>query len=300
MTAWYDDAGLVATLPWQFRAYAAYSRIAVDRRTGRVRGGTALLRLMHRLAAVLRLPAEARVRVAGRTAFVDLMDERVSWVFDELRGASPEALLLGKLLRPGDTFVDVGANHGSFAILAAERVGPTGRIVAVEAQPRLAELIRRSLDAAAAPHEVLAAAVGARESTATLRVPRAGSGSASVFGGYGGRVRGTIEVPVVRADAALAWREFPGRVVIKLDVEGSECAFLTGAAEMLATRRPWILVELNADSLRAAGEPPEALLHALRGMGYTRAAELEAYPATQPLASLAMTPQRNVLVVPQA
>ncbi|MDQ3078240.1 MAG: hypothetical protein M3Q83_05285, partial [Pseudomonadota bacterium] len=35
-------------------------------------------------------------------------------------------------LKPGDTFVDAGANIGIFSVLAARLVGPSGRVVAVE------------------------------------------------------------------------------------------------------------------------------------------------------------------------
>jgi FkbM family methyltransferase len=38
----------------------------------------------------------------------------------------------GIVLRPGDTVVDIGANIGSFTVLAASIVGPKGRVVALE------------------------------------------------------------------------------------------------------------------------------------------------------------------------
>jgi FkbM family methyltransferase len=42
-----------------------------------------------------------------------------------------------RFLRPGMTFVDVGANIGVYALLAARSVGATGRVLAIEALPRL-------------------------------------------------------------------------------------------------------------------------------------------------------------------
>src|SRR4051812_4112055 len=38
----------------------------------------------------------------------------------------------GIVLRPGDTVVDVGANIGAFAVVAASIVGPRGRVIAFE------------------------------------------------------------------------------------------------------------------------------------------------------------------------
>ena len=40
--------------------------------------------------------------------------------------------LIARLLSPGDVFVDGGANVGLFTLVAAERVGPTGKVVAFE------------------------------------------------------------------------------------------------------------------------------------------------------------------------
>src|SRR5205807_5464610 len=42
---------------------------------------------------------------------------------------------LARTLRPGDVFVDVGANIGYFSVLAAGLVGPAGAVVAVEPSP---------------------------------------------------------------------------------------------------------------------------------------------------------------------
>lgn len=131
VTGWFDDPTLVACLPWIWRRYAAYNRAATNRRTGLVRGGSFLFRVLRRATPLLDLPDTARVRVGTRSAWVDLLDQRCLWVFDELRGAGPEARVLDSLLHPGDTFLDVGANHGSYSLLAAERVGRSGHVVAM-------------------------------------------------------------------------------------------------------------------------------------------------------------------------
>lgn len=43
---------------------------------------------------------------------------------------------LKKILRPGDTYVDVGANIGTLVLAAAKQVGAEGVVVAIEAHPR--------------------------------------------------------------------------------------------------------------------------------------------------------------------
>ena len=43
-----------------------------------------------------------------------------------------ERVFVNKVLKPGDTFVDVGANIGLFSLIAANCVGKKGRVVAFE------------------------------------------------------------------------------------------------------------------------------------------------------------------------
>src|SRR6266496_451229 len=43
-----------------------------------------------------------------------------------------EREFVNRFLRPGDVFVDVGANIGLFTLIAASRVGPTGKVIAFE------------------------------------------------------------------------------------------------------------------------------------------------------------------------
>lgn len=86
-------------------------------------------------------------RVLGRFKF--LVDSR------DL-GLAPHLMLDGfwerwctefmlKRIRPGQVAWDVGANFGYYAVLMAELVGPTGRVLALEPNPRLALLCERNL-----------------------------------------------------------------------------------------------------------------------------------------------------------
>lgn len=55
-----------------------------------------------------------------------------------------EELFVRRIVRGGDWFVDVGANVGTFAILAASRCGPLGRVFAFEPNPHVRNLLRKS------------------------------------------------------------------------------------------------------------------------------------------------------------
>lgn len=61
---------------------------------------------------------------------------------ERLRALSPDRLLRHLGLRRGMVFADVGAGTGFFSLPAAELVGPEGRVYALDAEPRMLELLR--------------------------------------------------------------------------------------------------------------------------------------------------------------
>jgi len=63
--------------------------------------------------------------------------------------ALPPRRTLGRLgLKQGDTFLDIGAGSGFFALPAARIVGDDGRVLAVDVAPEAVELIKRKKEAA--------------------------------------------------------------------------------------------------------------------------------------------------------
>ena len=53
--------------------------------------------------------------------------------------------LVQRLLRPGDTFVNVGANFGYYAVLGATLVQSSGQVIAIEANPHVFPFLLRSV-----------------------------------------------------------------------------------------------------------------------------------------------------------
>ncbi len=297
-TLWFEDRAIVRQFPLGFRLLALYCRLMRSRASGIVPGGSFLHRMLARATRLLRLTDTASVRIGGAVVYLDLLDSRIWWVLDEVRGGGAEHEVMRRYISAGDTFVDVGANHGGYAVFAASLTGAAGRVVALEPQARLARLVEQSLSATgASPFEVLEVACGHREEVVELFVPRAGSGSASVFAGYQAGPSERAEVRKARLDDAVDWQRFPGRVFVKLDVEGSELAFLGGAEEMIRERRPMILFEINVDSARAGGYGVDDVLRRLSELGYDRAVELDRLSDTVPLEGIDHVPQRNVVAV---
>jgi FkbM family methyltransferase len=296
---WFDDATLVRQLPPLFRGYAGYMRRAVDRRSGVVRGGSFLHRLLSRLIDGAGLRREARLGLGGLVVHVDLCDPRMFWVLGEVRGDTAEAGIIRALLRPGDIFLDVGANHGSYALLAARAVGPTGAVFAFEPQPRLADLLRRSFEANGFAHaSVEQVACAIRAGTSRFFVPSSNSGAGGMYRMLSAAGRSTsFDVPTVSLDAHLADRLPAGRVVMKIDVEGAELVALRGARRLLAERRPPLILEVSPQTATAGGHRISDVVDLLVSVGYARYAEVDDFPAPRLLRDLPEAPQRNVVVL---
>lgn len=295
--AWFSDRQIVSHLPLQFRFYAAYARAVGDARTGSVKGGTALHRLLARLTRGLGGTGIAIVDINGLKFAVDLLDLRMIEVFEELSTRSPDVQLLRAYLAPGDTFLDIGANHGTFALQLAPVVGPTGRVLMFEPQPRLVRVIRRSIAANGFEWaEVIESACGESAGDLSFFVP-ALSGAGSLFQQSAGTdALTTLTVRQRRLDDVMATRRVTGRVAIKLDVEGAEVSVIRGGREFLRAHRPPILIEMNPASMAAAKETGATLVAALEDAGYTSFSELTQWPASTPLRELRVDPQRNIVV----
>lgn len=149
------------------------------------------------------------------------------------------SVLLRRTLRRGDTFVDIGANYGVYALAAARRVGSGGAVWAIEPQPDLAKMLERSKAANGFGQlHVEAIALGTREGEADLTIPTNNRGGGTLLDAPAGLPR--VRVPVRHAGTFLAGLPATPRM-IKLDVEGHEADLLTAAADALADRPPPVL-----------------------------------------------------------
>lgn len=291
---WMYRPELRRQLPWPYRCFAHFAKMQSLLWNGPIVGGERALRMaMHRNSA-----DHVALDTGKYTVFLNLRDPRMLTVPNELLTERPEVTIFKSSLGEGDTFLDVGANHGSFSIIASKLVGATGLIVAVEPQPNMAALVKQSLQAnATGRFEVHSFACGDHNGEIEFFIPESSSGAAGVFAKFSATTaHRKLIVPLRKFDDAFDWHAFPGKVVLKLDVEGSELFFVRGAGEMLRARQPRILLEINPKSARAAGNSVESLIGALRELGYSKVTELTLPEQLRPLADMDVTRQRNVLL----
>ena len=176
----------------------------------------------------------------------------------------PVAWAIHRLIGPGDCFIDAGASIGLMSLVAASRVGPSGRVTSCEPSPATAELLRRNVRANSFDWvSVEQAAVGDAAGRAELVEFEAGAGLHSFAPEQrnGGR---TIWVDVVRLDDLV--RSLPTRPkAVKLDVEGAELKALRGARELLAAGQTSFVLEVEAEHLQRQGSTVRELQEAFAG-----------------------------------
>ena len=172
-------------------------------------------------------------------------------------------------LRPGDLYCDVGAHIGYLSALAAEAVGPTGRVVAFEPSFATFTKLRAAFDPDRFPQvEVVNAAVAASPGQASLFTADGDwqhqAYRNSLHPGPG--LRHEANVATVTLDGIFASDRIR---LLKIDVEGGEEAVLAGAQALLAERRcDALVIELNPPALSRAGSSVATLVERLRAAGF--------------------------------
>jgi FkbM family methyltransferase len=228
---------------------------------------------------VARAAVQALIRAPSREVeFVDAsghrhrVDTRDQMGANALAGRYRLPAPVAARVAPGSMAVDCGANIGIITSQLCERVGPTGKVWAVEPVAANAARLRWLAERNGLGQlEVLELAVGAADGTATLGLAAPGrSGWASITKSWD--VEATVEVPVRSLDGLLAERrDRPAVGFLKIDVEGFEFEVLDGAETVLQADRPAVYCEFNDVLLRDRGRSSAELLDRFASLGYAPA-----------------------------
>lgn len=151
--------------------------------------------------------------------------------------------LFRRLVSPGSTFLDVGANVGYFSILAQE-LGAS--VHAFEPNPVVRALLTRSVSLGPGGITVVAAACSDHEGTMALYLSEPGNtGMTSLRAPSATPVERQVEVDAITLDDYVR-RTGIQPDVVKVDVEGHEREALLGAKWMLETARPTVIAETSS------------------------------------------------------
>ncbi len=159
---------------------------------------------------------------------------------------------LKRLLQPGDTAVDIGANIGLLTMACARAVGPSGKVFSFEPEKRMADLLERTISMNGfAQVKLSRQAVSAEPGTLSFNVSRI-PGHSSLFALPDQEAGHLQKVDVVRLDDAIP---ADARVdVVKIDVEGAEMDVVKGMQRILSSNpNIAVIAEFGISHLRRVG-----------------------------------------------
>ena len=162
-------------------------------------------------------------------------------------------------LKPGDVFIDAGANIGVYTVLASRLVGPSGRVIAVEMMPDTADRLEahvriNELHNVTVVRQALSDASGGIV-TATVQAGKFGQATiAEDSERYGLGTR--IEVTSTTLDDVTAG--IASIALMKMDLEGAEMPALRGGASTMTKLQA--LVYESWGTTRSESHPVDKML----------------------------------------
>jgi FkbM family methyltransferase len=168
-----------------------------------------------------------------------------------------------RLIRSGDVCIDAGANAGHYTFALASRVGRSGKVIDIEANPAMASLVERSIGLGQVGGFVFLERRALWSTSGDtmrflLSTNTANTGTSSLVDhGVYVTPEVAIDVKTVTLDDLAHERQIDHVRLLKLDVERAEYQVLQGAAGLLSGGSiDYLIVEMEPAS------PSQALLEA--------------------------------------
>ncbi|MDH7796999.1 MULTISPECIES: FkbM family methyltransferase [unclassified Beijerinckia] len=214
--------------------------------------------------------------IYGHKFFVDTRDISLTphllidgnwepWVTDAFR----------QVVEPGMNVIDIGANMGHFALIAASLVGSEGHVYAFEANRDLAEIVHSNFSVNGFSGHGTVEAKAVFSSTRTLQIgfQKRYMGSSSIHATSKSAARQLDSVEMRDVPAVSLDDYFPAgkRIdLIKIDAEGSEPSILAGAERLLSENKDiQIFMEFSPVLFRHAYKTPDAFAAMIRERGFS-------------------------------
>lgn len=230
---------------------------------GRARGLAALSRVL-RWQLASRLLPEAKFVLPYANGVSLVVERGMVGATGNFYGGLDEPDEMGFLahvLQPDDIFIDIGANVGSYSMLAASLPGT--QVISFEPVPATYERLLQNVAFNRLEGRVQTRQQGVSDATGELRFT-ANFDSMNRVAGDG---EGGVSVPVVRLDD-VTYPQLAGKIVLKIDVEGFEMAVLGGAQAMLQSGDVLCAIIETNGSVEHYGGTETALFERMAEFGF--------------------------------
>lgn len=178
-----------------------------------------------------------------------------------------EVSLVKRLIKPGDTVIDIGANIGYYTVLFSDLAGPNGQVIAFEPDRQNAEILGENIILNRCNNITVHGLAVGRE-TGSIRLHHC-QGNAGMHRTYDSICCGTdfVEIDCVSLDDFL--NHSTQVDFIKMDIEGAEYSALQGMSQILSQDNLFLLVEFSPFALTESGSKTSGFINLLTSYGFT-------------------------------
>ncbi len=200
-------------------------------------------------------------------------------IFDKDDPVMAGAISFGKLepetvaifrsyLKEGMIVIDIGANLGYFTVIAASRVGPSGKVFSYEPDPHNFELLKKNISVNEFKN-VNAFPVALSDCTGTRELFFGDNQTTPSFSDKKGTGR-SQSVVTDTLDNSLKALGYSKVDIIKMDIEGAEPLALEGMGKTIARNPALIIIfEFHPNAIKRLGYSPLKFLERFKELGFS-------------------------------
>ena len=180
----------------------------------------------------------------------------------------PEIDYLSAFLKPGNVFIDIGANIGLFSLNASKIVGNNGKVYAFEAFPPNYKQCKENILLNNFQNIIVEnKAISSQNSTMEILYNEKDKniGMASAF------LKDFTSKEIVESitlDQYSSNQNITKIDLIKIDIEGGEFDAILGMTKVLTELKPQVLIEINHKTLQDSGHSETEIINLLSKFNY--------------------------------
>jgi FkbM family methyltransferase len=174
-----------------------------------------------------------------------------------------------KIIKPGMTVIDIGANIGLYTVIAAKLVGPEGKVFAYEPEDDNYEILKKNIEINKLSNVIpLKTALAEKVGAADLYLDLNNRGHHSFANS--GKAEKVIRVETDTLDHSLGKYHISNVNVIKMDIEGAEGLAFQGMSMTIAQSPDlMILTEFYPEIINKVGSIPSSFIMSLINTGFS-------------------------------
>ena len=183
---------------------------------------------------------------------------------------APELCFIEKTLKPGDVFIDIGANIGLYSLYASKLLGKDGKVISFEPYLTNYNRLKKNVSLNQSENIVLEKLAIFQNKTQISMFYDDKEANHGMASSYLTEYSCSEIVETVSLDVYLKNQSFTSIDLIKIDIEGGEYPALLGMKETLMKYQPKLLIEIDNEILINTPYTEQQIIHYLSELGYKK------------------------------